>query len=34
MLDMRVMFMDAPVGRWVLPSVEMETLLWRSPNRV
>lgn len=34
MLDMRVIFMDVAVGRWGLPSVEMETLLWRSPNRV
>jgi hypothetical protein len=34
MLDMRVIFMDVAVGRWGLPSVEMETLLWRSPNPV
>jgi len=34
MLDMRVIFMDVPVGRWGLPSVEMETLLWRSTNPV
>jgi hypothetical protein len=33
-LDMRVIFMDVAVGRWGLPSVEMETLLWRSSNRV
>ena len=32
LLDMRVIFMDVSVGRWGLPSVEMETLLWRSPN--
>jgi hypothetical protein len=34
MLDMRVIFMDVPAGRWGLPSVEMETLLCRSPNPV
>ncbi len=34
MLDMRVIFMDVPVGCWGLPSVEMETLLWRSTNPV
>jgi hypothetical protein len=34
MLDMRVIFMDVAVGRWGLPSVEMETLLWRSPTPV
>ncbi len=34
MLDMRVIFMDVAVGRWGLPSVEMETLLWRTPNPV
>ena len=34
MLDMRVIFMVVAVGRWGLPSVEMEPLLWRLPNPV
>ena len=34
MLDLRVIFMDVAVGRWGLPSVEMETLLWSSLNPV